>query len=288
MILLLLLLLALVYATNASPKSSTYRSIQSLDNSGQVSQLKYAQSAADQQGRLVIVAEVKEDDDTAICVISPIEEKRKCQREIEISTNNLVDLISPVTATQQPFLAVVCSGIRADAQWLIAVLRQYAKSVKVRYDTVGQVVSLVAAVVAVKRAVVWGERSVEGSHLNRRQELTKQIDGWGRPLGLRSIVIGCNELGKGKTPGWGIHVVEPSGISWTANECVCIGKGSSEVQSKLAKILNKETNLVSKEDLRRLLFDDVFLGSEGRGFQMETISKTGAISKTRWEAKPNA
>lgn len=187
----LLLLLCLITSTHSSPTNSrlsNYESIRALDESGQSIQLQHASQAALQQGNLILA--VKHDN----------------------STIHLISIAQPsVLHTITPTTFLTCSGVQADARWLIETLRSMHQHMQLQYGSTGS--HWAQRLAALYRAVFWGV-----SEENTKWQHVRNIKQWGRPLGVSSILI----------EGTRLYALEPSGVIVSSNR-LAIGKHSPEI-----------------------------------------------------------
>lgn len=191
-------------ATTTSPPSTTYQSIRALDENGQSIQLQHASKAALNHGNFVMA--VKHVNNT-IHIIS-IEQSFRHQRQRPL------DLVHTIT----PNTFLVCSGVQADTRWLVETLRSMHKQMKLRYGSTGSDWALRLA--SLYRAVFWG---IPDENMKWQHPRLINLERWGRPLGVQSIIIDDNNL----------FALEPSGVIISSSESndgvVAIGKHSSEI-----------------------------------------------------------
>lgn len=305
-------------STLSSP--SYYESVRSLDSYGNAVQLQYAQAAADQQGRLIVAVMLPhgrrhnnhdhDDNDemfetTATWVISPVTRPPPHHRpDSSRSSSNSRRLLQAVTSpepvtvllreplsdaaaealTKTTAVYLVCTGVQADAAWLLRQLRRYGANVAERYGS--HQPHSVSNVAALLKRRFWGYSSSGGGNdddndnddsrawlapgyesmqqsphgmrsfgMLMRQESSPPA--WGRPLGIRTILI---SLSKNQKPL--LELVEPSGIITTIQpndsvaadlSLVCMGKNCDKVQKELLKVKAELTEAVDDGEVDDLL-----------------------------------
>ena len=213
----LLLVLPTSSAAESSPTTkshSTYQSIRALDKDGQSVQLKHASQAASQQGTFILA--VKHANNHTIHIIS-VASQPSYQRQRPLE---LVHRITPTT-----FL--LCSGVQADARWLVETLRQMHKHMKLQYGSSGA--KWAQRLASLYRAVFWGVPEEQGNHQknNKWQHMQGlELKRWGRPLGVQSILIETNQLYALEPSG---VIVEPDEDSEEENQIVAIGRYSQDI-----------------------------------------------------------
>lgn len=130
-----------------------------------------------------------------------------------------LELIHTIT----PNTFVLCSGVQADARWLVETLRGMHKQMQLRYGSSGT--GWAQRLASLYRAVFWGIPDEDDK--NSKWQHTRwlpQLERWGRPLGVQSIIIEGNQL----------YALEPSGgiVVPDAKEekvAVAIGKHSRDI-----------------------------------------------------------
>lgn len=248
----------------ADVSSNYYESPRSLDKYGNAVQLRHAQAACTHHGRLIVAVRFRND----VWVLSPflsdrdppLQSKRSQPLPLLFPVNPLVvpaDVTTAATAASSPgVVALVCSGLQADARWLEERLcGGYAKPAWERYDSELSLVATAEAVARLKRSFwnyegsddpdnpAWeplyepeGMGLGEGGSSNGNGGNNNGV-GWARPLGVTSLVLEAAPASSSRGAG-NILLVDPSGIvRHVANKCVCIGQRGAEVQRVLEEKL---------------------------------------------------
>lgn len=264
-------------AVSTAAATSTYESIRALDRSGQAVQLQHAQAAADQQGRLIVALTVQQGDDDdssnerlVYILTTPRQTSAATplyQRK-ESSTNGNAEVVVTNSIARNCPQRIVCSGVQGDARWLLERLRQYAKTVHVRYDTT-QGLDVAQTVAALQRAVFWGTDEDAWNHC-----LGTDDSSWGRPMGVRTLVVDPVE---GK-----LCIVEPSGVIQYKKRVACLGKESEQVQRQLNEVLSKDGPLKVEEvkTAVREVFSSIL--PSATVVQVEILSPSGEIETQTW------
>ncbi|GAX18445.1 hypothetical protein FisN_2Lh093 [Fistulifera solaris] len=204
----LLQCLLLLFASASASSSTTtapsrYESIRALDENGQSKQLQHANQAALQHGTLILA--VKHTNETIHIISVTTTSPHRRQRPLAI-----VHTITPNT-----FL--LCSGVQADARWLIDKLRELHQQMQVRYGSSGA--GWAQRLSSLYRAVFWGIPD----EINQWQHTRGlELERWGRPLGVQSIIIEHKQLCS----------LEPSGVIKLPDphqQLAAIGKHSADI-----------------------------------------------------------
>jgi 20S proteasome alpha/beta subunit len=208
---LLLQCLLLLLASSSSASSSTtaantpsrYESIRALDENGQSKQLQHANQAAMQHGTLILA--IKHANETIHIISVTTTSPHRRQRPLA-----LIHKITPNTF-------VLCSGVQADARWLIDKLRELHQQMQLRYGSSGE--GWAQRLSSLYRAVFWGipEETDKWQHTR-----WLDLERWGRPLGVQSIIIEQKQLCS----------LEPSGVIKLPDphqQLAAIGKHSTDI-----------------------------------------------------------
>jgi 20S proteasome alpha/beta subunit len=230
----ILLIPALRYslASASTPETSSYRSARALDQYGNSEQIQNSKKAATLHGTLVVAA-----CDTAKNHTIVLSLRDRSHSGFIASNNDMVQLIhrnpSFIRSSSQ-HVAMVCTGIKGDANWLVERVRAYSHRVWTRYNTFLDS-SGAASAVAQYMLRFWGydDEDEEWAPSLLLDEMKRQDNQhiWSRPLGL-VIMILSSQLPY-------IYVVEPSGIIQQYS-AFAMGKYSNNVLEKLSEVINVE------------------------------------------------
>lgn len=128
---------------------------------------------------------------------------------------------------------MVCTGVQADAVWLVGQMQSYQKNRWERYNN-NRADSLATAVADCMR-LFWGHDARNMWHGASWKSFmdtasNNNDDSWARPLGVRALVLQGSE--------W--YLVEPSGVVEQCDRVCCMGPNSPAIQTKLLEALDKQ------------------------------------------------
>jgi hypothetical protein len=128
---------------------------------------------------------------------------------------------------------MVCTGVQADAVWLVGQMQSYQKNRWERYNN-NRADSLATAVADCMR-LFWGHSARNMWHgaawKSVMDDNDNSDDSWARPLGVRALVLQGSE--------W--YLVEPSGVVQRCDDRVCcMGPNSPAIQAKLLEAFDKQ------------------------------------------------
>jgi len=220
--------------------SSPYSAVTALDKYGNSVQLKNAREAATRYGMPVVAATCTE----GVVVVSV----HKPRLGI-LSQPTLIHTLS----LHAPPMGIVCTGIKADAKWLVSTMRDYQKRNWESYDLKN---------LSRKRSQqVSAQALLTFMGYNRDKELHDGLvvdseETWARPLGVQSMLVSSDGP---------ITLVDPSGTSQHFN-AQAIGKNSREVNAKLEERYEPHQSVQEVQqllvDILKEVFDDAGNDSE--------------------------
>jgi hypothetical protein len=292
-------------SATASAAASQYESVRALDQYGNAVQLENARAAADQQGRLVIGIRRKgrrQNSSTSFWILStslsrtqsphlrvtarasvPEGDGSSGDAAGTSSTGIVHWLWSPPPAydpssasnsgsgSSSTTSCMVCTGVQADAVWLVGQMQSYQKNRWERYNN-NRANSLATAVSDCMR-LFWGHNSQNMWHGASWKSVmdtngNNNDDSWARPLGVRALVLQGSE--------W--YLVEPSGVVSPCDRVCCMGPNSPLIQTKLFEAFDKREQ---EEREKRLLNgadgDDVDLDDDAEGALLQELV-TGVLT----------
>jgi 20S proteasome alpha/beta subunit len=245
-----------------SSGDSSYVSVRSLDKYGEAVQISHALEAAVRHGRPIIVAVVRTNrnttDATSFMVAvslgkSPILHSLQLplpQQEVDWIPSSL------------SFLAICCTGVRGDANWLIRQMQQFSASVWERYNLPQLSTPAVAHVVArlMGRFAGYPEKEewnsavgIPGSRGNGDDDQS-QSSTWARPMGIQTMIVSTSP--SSSVPP--LLQVDPSGRILTPQArsssghvaVAAIGRDSDKIQRRLMTLFerSRDKSLLSWED----------------------------------------
>lgn len=272
--------------------SSSYESVRSLDSYGNAVQLQHAQAAAKQHGRLVICIEIpsgslleeegEEVTELLLMTIQPSGSDTSLSY-LRPKPPKISNLLYPSEFSEScRFRALVCSGVQADAQYLLQEMRQYHRDMWETYNDAqcsGQMdASLQALQILLRKFWQYDEREM------RSHRRVGESGNWARPMGIQTLLLRSGTTANSRHSPKVIRV-EPSGVvSSDAHAfCHCIGKHSTEVESSLRSQLSKLTDQSMRDTSKIVsLVQETLsrhLGSaRSLGLVVERISNRGNVS----------
>jgi hypothetical protein len=144
------------------------------------------------------------------------------------------------SGTSSTTSCMICTGVQADAVWLVRQMQSYQKNRWERYNNNRAAGSLATAVADCMR-LFWGHDARDMWHGSAWKSVmdSNEDSVWARPLGVRALVLQGSE--------W--YLVEPSGAVQSCDRVCCMGPNSQEVQTKLLEAFDKH----EKEQQQRQL-----------------------------------
>jgi len=245
--------------------------VTALDQYGNSEQLQHAREAGLQHGTLVVAARAQE-------VVVVLSVHPRPQKGILLSSvpNNMVHRLT-LPHGNDPMVGLVCSGVKADAMWLIRALRSFQTQKWERYNVILSPEKIQEAMAQVLLSFMGYSRPSEFldsvgtvmGHENDENEVS-----WSRPLGVTSMIL---------SSGSPILLVEPSGAcqSYVA---YAIGKYSEEVNELLEKRYNASVSIEETQELLVNVTREVLRESseydESTNLLVEIVSIDGTERKT--------
>lgn len=219
-------------STSSSSTPSSYVSVRSLDKYGHSEQLQNSLKAANLQGTLVVAARDASNNSTIFLSLldsSSIETPTsailsKNPSMLHLLNGNPSFLSNNGKNVQRT--AIICTGLKGDAKWLIERVRTYSHRVWNRYNTFVDAPGAAYAVSKYMRRFWNYDEEEEWSPGLLSQDLTSNDKGnsWSRPLGV------CAMIASSSLPY--VFVVEPSGVIQRYS-AFAMGRGSNDVLEKL-------------------------------------------------------
>jgi 20S proteasome alpha/beta subunit len=307
-----------IVAAASSSDTSSYVSVRALDKYGNAKQVSHALEAAKRQGRPVLVAVVKADASEKAIASSrvtsgEVEANRRSQSfmiAISLGTSPVLHSlqITPPGDTPSTFLAICCTGIKGDANWLIDQIQTYASTIWDRYNIPSDKIATptIAHVVArlMGRFAGYAEKQEWSSFISLPASKNEDDNGndssstWSRPMGIQTMIL---STASSFAPG--LLQIDPSGRILTAAaqsssgkvSAAAIGRDSDRIQSRLLKLFEKgedgeqswETTPPSLEQCQEALLN-IFLdetGARGKNFDQQVQVEIFSSDTGRLERK---
>lgn len=163
-------------------------------------------------------------------------------------------------------MGIVCTGVKADAKWLIQTLRDYQKRNWETYDLTGLSMKRCQEAMTQMLLSFMGYKRDQELH-DGLAVVADKDDRWSRPLGVQSLLM---SYGKKSAS---ISLVDPSGaVQEVAAQA--IGRDSAEINAKLEES-NYDPKTMSLADVQQLLVDtarDVFdLDNENNHMSLDQL-----------------
>ncbi|CAB9522144.1 expressed unknown protein [Seminavis robusta] len=228
--------LPLVCASSSTETPSVV-SVRALDEFGNSEQIQNARKAASLHGRLVVAA--RDSSQNCTIVLSLLEDHSPLKPSSILLEDAYSRMLQLLHNDPEHKLAMVCSGLRGDANWLLERVRAYSHRVWTRYNVfLGS--SGAAHAVSQYMQRFWGfPEDAEWTPQLLLQEWKGNQGSWSRPLGLVVMIVSSS------LPY--IFVVEPSGIIQQYS-AFAMGKYSDSVLEKLPTVINNDNDTKENEE----------------------------------------
>ena len=220
------ILLPLVFQATVASTSFDYIPVTALDKYGNSVQLEHATEAATRYGTSVIAAKGT----NGVVVISI--------RRSTPGVSTPLTLIESLSL-HEPCVGLVCTGVKADAKWLVSTVRNHRRRIWETYDLHNLSKKSLQNVVAQALLTFMG--------YNRDKELHDGLsvdseETWARPLGVQTMIVSHDGP---------VTLIEPSGSiqHWHAQ---AIGKNCREFRETLER---RFTPNLPVEEVKQILID---------------------------------
>lgn len=239
---------------DSAVSSSSYTPVTALDKYGNLIQLKHAREAASRHGRLIVAARTSREVVVVVSIYTPK------LGQLTTSSSVLQRLLLGDTS-----LYLACTGVKADATWLLQTLRHYSTRLWERYDVANLAQTRIAQAVSQALLGFMGYDRSQEYHDGVTVGGDPRNDSWARPLGIQTLIVSSHSL----------TLVEPSGIAQPDMEYVAVGKESAAIQRVLQERYRPDA---SAEDMQELVIDIIRETVEGQAsaeLVVEVVSKDG-------------
>jgi hypothetical protein len=223
----------LLVAASSTNNPSSYTSVRALDQFGHSIQLKHARESAHRHGRLVVAASSVNNknmnNDTSTIVVVSVGNRPMVQ-SLTLPTTLEVD------GASHHQLALCCTGVKGDANWLLMQVKQHISKVWERYNQQNMPPGAMAHVISRLLGSFEGEDWDQEWQSSLRRESS---DTWARPLGIQTMIVSTQHPN--------LLLVEPSGRVLTTTtkkgqsssfSFGAMGKDSSALQERLNRCTN--------------------------------------------------
>jgi len=228
--------------------------MRALDQFGNSVQVKHAREAAIRHGRLVVAAKSNNDSSSTqgeIVVVSVGDRTLVHSLALPLSL--------PLTAENEDdnnsgMVAICCTGIKSDADWLIRHIQSYIADVWCRYDH--HTMSTTAMAHWIARLLVSYEQNdldEEWQSATQKRTIKRASASLSRPLGVQTLFLSSrNESGPQ------LLLVEPTGRVLTADTSkdlsfLAIGKQSDAIKVQLLRSVMEDSASVEQFLVKEIL-----------------------------------
>jgi 20S proteasome alpha/beta subunit len=278
---LLLLLLVLFHTTATAAASSSYTAITALDKYGNSIQLQHAQQAAKMHGTPMVAAMAVD----GIVVVSLALGTRRLGI-ITTDNSNVMQSLSLYNNNNpnnnnnnNNNLAMICTGVKADAKWLIQNVREYQKRQWETYDL--PTMNMHKCQEAISQLLLQFMGYSREKEFNDGMVIDTDSDAssssWSRPMGVQTLLLSSSSQSHKQN----ICLMDPSG---TVIDCTAqaIGRHSADIHTKLEESKYDSQNM-SMDDVQELLVGivrDVFdLDASANDIVVERLTSNNGIER---------
>ena len=271
-----------------SSSSSSYTSMRALDKFGNAVPLKHAREAAVRHGRLVVAAATAATQtspfSSASSPISPPQNPENSEIVVvSVGNRSLVSSLTlplafaATTTTNHnhnhhidPMVAMCCTGVKSDADWLTRQMQAYVSKVWERYDlhpmSTGALAHWLARLLGRyqqpssseddgddewQSSVSRGAASTKRSSRRQEQAFESSLS---RPLGVQTILLSTSVSGSSKSASSpSLLLIEPTGRVFRAHTTssfsfVTMGKQSDKLKEALLRCIPPTPTPQTKEE----------------------------------------
>lgn len=231
-------------------ENSNYISVTALDKYGNSVQLQHAYEAATRYGIPVAAAKCM----GGVVVVSI----RRLRPEI-CTPHTLIQ----TSSLQVPYVGIVCAGLKADAKWLISILRRQRRHIWETFDLNNLSRKRSQEVIAQALLTFMG--------YNRDKELQDGLavdsdDNWARPLGIQTMVLSHDGP---------ITLIQPSGALQHCH-AQAIGKKCREFNENLEERYSDNRPVQEVQDMLIGIMRELHVNSsEDSEFVVEILTAEG-------------
>jgi 20S proteasome alpha/beta subunit len=229
-----------------------YTSVTALDKYGNSVQLQHAHEAAARHGMPVVAATF-----LGGVVVTSIHKSRPGVS----SQPTLIQTLS----LQTPFVGVVCTGLKADAKWLVSTIRECRKRNWETYDISNISRRRSQEVIAQALLAFMGYDHDKELHDGL---VVDSEDSWARPLGIQTMLVSADGP---------IMLVHASGAAQHFH-AQAIGKHSREINAKLEERYKTYLTMREVQEMLIGIMNEVFVdGDDDSEFLVEILTTDGVM-----------
>jgi hypothetical protein len=250
-----------IFSIKAEEMMSSYTSMRSLDKFGNSVQIMHAREAAARYGRLVVAARchpVSTSDEATVVVVSVGTRKVVRSITLPLHPGRQASSIQEGKDPNAGFVAMCCTGVKSDADWLIRYMQRYAANVWERYDQhLMGTPALAHSMSRLLGSYQDGDLEEEWQSAIGRQKKNAAKDQLesplSRPLGVQTLLLSTNTGGDEPN----LLLVEPTGRVFKAEtndsfSFITMGKQSDVLNERLLR-----TTLNDPSELEKLLIGEI-------------------------------
>lgn len=239
--------------------SSSYTPVTALDKYGNSIQLKHAREAASRHGRLIVAARSSREVVVVVSIYTP--KLGQLTTSSSSSPSVLQRLLLGDTS-----LYLACTGVKADATWLVQTMRRYSIRLWERYDVANLTPTRISQAISQALLGFMGyDRSQEYHDGVTVGGADTKNDSWARPLGIQTLIVSPHSL----------ILVEPSGIAQPDMEYVAVGKESAAIQRVLQERYRSDASAEEIQELVINIIRETVEGQASAELVVEVVSKDG-------------
>jgi 20S proteasome alpha/beta subunit len=252
------LLLALL---DIALSSSSYTPVTALDKYGNSIQLKHAREAASRHGRLIVAARSSREVVVVVSIYTP----KLGQLTTSSSSSSSSVLQRLLLGDTSLYLA--CTGVKADATWLVQTMRRYSIRLWERYDVANLTPTRISQAISQALLGFMGYDRSQEYHdgVTVGVGADTKNDSWARPLGIQTLIVSPHSL----------ILVEPSGIAQPDMEYVAVGKESAAIQRVLQERYRSDASAEEIQELVINIIRETVEGQASAELVVEVVSKDG-------------
>jgi 20S proteasome alpha/beta subunit len=275
-----------IFYAKAEEMMSSYTSMRALDKFGTSVQLMHAREAAARYGRLVVAARchpLSVSDAASVVVVSVGNHKMVRSITLPLSADRQTSDKKDNKGTNSGFVAICCTGVKSDADWLIRYMQRYAANVWERYDHHPMGTSALAH--SISRLLgsyqdddleeEWQSAIGRQNKKNAQDQLESPLS---RPLGVQTLLL-STDSGRDEP---NLLLVEPTGRVFKAETTeffsfVTMGKQSDILNERLLRSTLKTPSELEKLLIREILETLSPSRNEVTELLVETIGPSSGI-----------
>lgn len=219
---------------SSSSSSGLYTSVTALDKYGNSVQLRHARESSSRYGTLIVAARSS----TEVVVVSLFTPRPG----VLTHSRSVLERVSSIDPEST---MMICTGVKADASWLVRLMREYSSRAWERYNVAPSPSRVADALSEAFLSFMGYDRSLEwhdgvGPVIMDSGDEDDVSNQWARPLGVQALVVSPTASH--------VVLVEPSGVQHT-HLAYAIGRESDSVNTQLMKRFKANLDTQEVRDL---------------------------------------